>query len=145
MSNEKNETKRLAGKKRKKNNDCFWMENIFCLESHIHLCSRHTSANPAYVIKTCLTWHAFSGARYWGFVSPKLHVCTYRNHDSIILGNVITSDYIPMSYLGINDQLWWFKPVFNYDNVYLGIDISPNQNHDLIWKIICQTLCDAFL
>ena len=24
------------------------MENIFCLESHIHLCSRHTSANPAY-------------------------------------------------------------------------------------------------
>ena len=64
---------------KKKNNDCFWMENIFCLESHIHLCSRHTSANPAYVIKTCLTWHAFSGARYWGFVSPKLHVSTYRN------------------------------------------------------------------
>ena len=55
------------------------MENIFCLESHIHLCSRHTSANPAYVIKTCLTWHAISGARYWGFVSPKLHVSTYRN------------------------------------------------------------------
>ena len=63
----------------KKPNDCFWMENIFCLESHIHLCSRHTSANPAYVIKTCLIWHAFSGARYWGFVSPKLHVSTYRN------------------------------------------------------------------
>ena len=55
------------------------MENIFCLESHIHLCSRHTSAIPAYVIKTCLTWHAISGARYWGFVSPKLHVSTYRN------------------------------------------------------------------
>ena len=55
------------------------MENIFCLESHIHLCSRHTSANPAYVIKTCLTRHAFSGAWYWGFVSPKLHVSTYRN------------------------------------------------------------------
>ena len=55
------------------------MENIFCLESHIHLCSRHTSANPAYVIKTCLTWHAFSGTRYWGLVSPKLHVSTYRN------------------------------------------------------------------
>ena len=55
------------------------MGNIFCLESHIHLCSRHTSAHPAYVIKTCLTWHAFFGARYWGFVSPKLHVSTYRN------------------------------------------------------------------
>ena len=55
------------------------MENIFCLESHIHLYSRHTSTNPAYVIKTCLTWHAFAGARYWGFVSPKLHVSTYRN------------------------------------------------------------------
>ena len=64
---------------KKKNNDWFWMENIFCLESHIHLCSRRTSANPAYVIKTCLVWHAFSGARYWGFVSPKLHVSTYRN------------------------------------------------------------------
>ena len=52
--------------------------NHFCLESHIHLCSRHTSANPAYVIKTCLIWHAFSEARYsWGFVSPKLHVSTY--------------------------------------------------------------------
>ena len=76
MSNGKNETKRLV---KKKTNDCFWMEIIFCLESHIHLCSRHTSANPAYVIKTCLTWHAFSGARYWGFVSPKLHVSTYRN------------------------------------------------------------------
>ena len=69
-------TKRLI---KKKNNDCFWMENIFCLESHIHLCSCHTSAIPAYVIKTCLTWHAISGARYWGFVSPKLHVSTYRN------------------------------------------------------------------
>ena len=55
------------------------MENIFCLESHIHLCSRHTSAIPAYVIKTCVTWHAISGTRYWGFVSPKLHVSTYRN------------------------------------------------------------------
>ena len=55
------------------------MENIFCLESHIHLCSRHTSAIPGYVIKTCVTWHAFSGTRYWGFVSPKLHVSTYRN------------------------------------------------------------------
>ena len=32
---EKNETKRLI---KKKNNDCFWMEIIFCLESHIHLC-----------------------------------------------------------------------------------------------------------
>ena len=55
------------------------MENIFCLESHIHLCSRHPSAIPAYVIKTCVTWHAISGTRYWGFVSPKLHVSTYRN------------------------------------------------------------------
>ena len=55
------------------------MENIFCLESHIHLCSRHTNAIPAYVIKTCVTWHAISGTRYWGFVSPKLHVSTYRN------------------------------------------------------------------
>ena len=64
---------------KKKNNDCFWMENIFCLESHIHLCSRHTSANPAYVIKTCVTWHAIFWARCWGFVSPKLHVSTYRN------------------------------------------------------------------
>ena len=68
------------------------MENIFCLESHIHLCSRHTSAIPAYVIKTCVTWHAISGTRYWGFVSPKLHVSTYRNqqhcwwfHDNTVL------------------------------------------------------------
>ena len=76
MSNGKKLTKRRI---KKKNNDCFWMENIFCLESHIHLCSRHTSAIPAYVIKTCVTWHAISGTRYWGFVSPKLHVSTYRN------------------------------------------------------------------
>ena len=54
-------------------------KTFLCLESHIHLCSRHTSANPAYVIKTCVTWHAIFGARYWGFVSPKLHVSTYRN------------------------------------------------------------------
>ena len=76
MSNGK---KKQRGWLKKKDNDCFWMENIFCLESHIHLCLRHTSAIPAYVIKTCLTWHAFLGARYWGFVSPKLHVSTYRN------------------------------------------------------------------
>ena len=76
MSDGKKLTKRLM---KKKNNDCFWMENIFCLESHIHLCSRHTSAIPAYVIKTCVTWHAIFEARYWGFVSPKLHVSTYRN------------------------------------------------------------------
>ena len=76
MSNGKKLTKRRI---KKKNNDCFWMENIFCLESHIHLCSRNTSAIPAYVIKTCVTWHAISGTRYWGFVSPKLHVSTYRN------------------------------------------------------------------
>ena len=76
MSNGKKLTKRRI---KKKNNDCFWMENIFCLESHIHLCSCHTSAIPAYVIKTCVTWHAISGTRYWGFVSPKLHVSTYRN------------------------------------------------------------------
>ena len=57
----------------------FEWKTFFCLESHIHLCSRHTSANPAYVIKTCLGWHAISKARYWGFVSPKLHVSTYRN------------------------------------------------------------------
>ena len=76
MSNGKKLTKRWI---KKKNNDCFWMENIFCLESHIHLCSRHTSAIPAYVIKTCVTWHAISGTRYWGFVSPKLHISTYRN------------------------------------------------------------------
>ena len=76
MSNGKKLTKRRI---KKKNNDCFWMENIFCLESHIHLCSRHTSSIPAYVIKTCVTWHAISGTRYWGFVSPKLHVSTYRN------------------------------------------------------------------
>ena len=76
---------------KKKNNDCFWMENIFCLESHIHLCSRYTSENPAYVIKTCFTWHAFSGARYWGFVSPKLHVSTYRNQQ----------------------HCWWFHGVVN--------------------------------
>ena len=76
MSNGKNLTNRLI---KNKNNDCFWMENIFCLESRIHLCSRHTSAIPAYVIKTCLTWHAISRARYWRFVSPKLHVSTYRN------------------------------------------------------------------
>ena len=76
MSNGKKLTKRRI---EKKNNDCFWMENIFCLESHIHLCSRHTSAIPAYVIKTCVTWHAISGTRYRGFVSPKLHVSTYRN------------------------------------------------------------------
>ena len=57
----------------------FEWKTFFCLESHIHLCSRHTSAIPAYVIKTCVTWHAISGTRYWGFVSPKLHISTYRN------------------------------------------------------------------
>ena len=53
--------------------------HFFYLEGHIHLCSCHTSANPACGIKTCLGWHAISGARYWGFVSPKLHDSTYRN------------------------------------------------------------------
>ena len=38
------------------------MENIFYLESHIHLCSRHTSANPAYVIKTYVS----PGMRFLG-------------------------------------------------------------------------------
>ena len=76
MSNGKNLTKRLI---KKRIMTAFEWKTFFCLESHIHLCSRHTSANPAYVIKTCVTWHAIFGARYWGFVSPKLHVSTYRN------------------------------------------------------------------
>ena len=76
MSNGKNLTKRLI---KKRIMTAFEWKTFFCLESHIHLCSRHTSANPAYVIKTCVTWHAISGTRYWGFVSPKLHVSTYRN------------------------------------------------------------------
>ena len=86
------------------------MENVFCLESHIHLCSRHTSANPAYVIKTCLTWHAFSGARYWGFVSPKLHVSTYRNQQ----------------------HCWWFHYVTHLKCRYMCVyhhDISLKCKH----------------
>ena len=64
------------------------MENIFCLESHIHLCSRHTSAIPAYVIKTCVTWHEISGTRYWGFVSPKLHVSRHIGTNNIVGGSI---------------------------------------------------------
>ena len=97
------------------------MENIFCLESHIHLCSRHTSANPAYVIKTCLTWHAFSGARYWGFVSPKLHVSTYRNQQ----------------------HCWWFQylvlaavsPLLSW----IYCNLALNHRHRLSYAIIFST------
>ena len=39
------------------------MENIFCLESHIHLCSRHTSAIPAYVTSSK---HVSPGMRFLG-------------------------------------------------------------------------------
>ena len=85
------------------------MENIFCLESHIHLCSRHTSAIPAYVIKTCLTWHAISGARYWGFVSPKLHVSTYIETNNIVGGStrylVFYNTSPPRMFLSL-DLLW---------------------------------------
>ena len=69
----KNDIMRLI---KKRNNDCFWMENIFCLESHTHLCSCHTSANTAYVIKTCLSWHAISKARYWGKSCMSKHIGT---------------------------------------------------------------------
>ena len=114
MSNGKNESKRLIKKKR---NDCFRMENIFCLESHIHLCSRHTSANPAYVIKTCLTWHAFFGAWYWGFVSPKLHVSIYRNQQ----------------------HCWWFHYMPANDNHDSCTDIFfwPYQTHNSypVWQL----------
>ena len=72
----------------------FEWKTFFCLESHIHLCSRHTSAIPAYVIKTCLTWHAISGTRYWGFVSPKLHVSTYRNQQHCWWFHKVTLDQI---------------------------------------------------
>ena len=104
---EKNDTKRLI---EKKNNDCFWMENIFWLESHIHLWSRHTSANPAYVIKTCLGWHAISKARYWGFVSPKLHVSTYRNqqHCWWFHEKHVNDSNDNIDEYGVEDENWWW-------------------------------------
>ena len=104
----------------------FEWKTFFCLESHIHLCSRHTSAIPAYVIKTCVTWHAISGARYWGFVSPKLHVSTYRNQQ----------------------HCWWFH--------YIWLLLNHSDDHDdssfhsftfdLIWGSTpqwCATICLA--
>ena len=121
-------------KKKDKKNDCFWMENIFCLESHIHLCSRHTSANPACVIKTCLTWHAFSGARYWGFISPKLHVSTYRNQQHC---------------WWFHDKVWYIWIYFCHKHVDRNYHIEAEtkwtpfsrrhfQMHFLVWK--CMNL-----
>ena len=108
MSNGKKLTKRRI---KKENNDCFWMESIFCLESHIHLCSRHISAIPAYVIKTCVTWHAISGTRYWGFVSPKLHVSTYRNQQ----------------------HCWWFH---NYCDVIMGTIVSQITGFTIVYSAV---------
>ena len=100
------------------------MENVFfCLESHIHLCIRHTSAIPAYVIKTCLTWHAISRARYWRFVSSKLHVSTFRNQQ----------------------HCWWF----HYDNPFQAVlertrsGILLNlESHWHIWSV-CRGVYSA--
>ena len=103
MSNGKNLTKRLI---KKRIMTAFEWKTFFCLESRIHLCSRHTSANPAYVIKTCVTWHAIFGARYWGFVSPKLHVSTYRNQQ----------------------HCWWFHDKIN---IKINLPRQPtNQNNN---------------
>ena len=65
------------------------MENIFCLESHIHLCSRHTSANPAYVIK-----HVSPGMRFLGLgiggLSHQSCMSLHIGTNNIVGGSIIT-------------------------------------------------------
>ena len=125
------------------------MENIFCLESHIHLCSRHTSAIPAYVIKICVTWHAISGTRYWVFVSPKLHVSTYRNQQ-----HCWWFHYLSISNCsGAADEVWeWADHSLQWCNN--GFDgVSNHQPHHCLlsrlfgrrskktWKLCVTGLC----
>ena len=138
MSNEKKLTKRRI---KKKNNDCFWMENIFCLESHIHLCSRHTSAIPAYVIKTCVTWHAISGTRYWGFVSPKLHVSTYRNqqhcwwfHKFVLCQSTTAHDCFPVLFSPAICAIY----VPSIIAPYCGMFVIPRA---LLSRYLCVDVC----
>ena len=60
-----------------------WMRRVYVIQLTCGCCPTFmgdlctNSHDSACVIKTCLGWHAFSGARYWGFVSPKLHVSIY--------------------------------------------------------------------
>ena len=54
-----------------------------CCQTFIgDLCTNTNFHNAAYVIKTCLSSHGFSGAGYWGYVSPKLHFSMYRNQQN---------------------------------------------------------------
>ena len=63
---------------KKKNNDCFWMENIFVWRV-THICVHVTQAQ----ILLTSSKHVLLGMHFWGsvrgFVSPKLHVSTHRN------------------------------------------------------------------
>ena len=97
----------------------------FWLESHIHLCSRHTSTNPAYVIKTCLGWHAISKARYWGLSHQScmsLHIGT----NNIVGGSII-----------LPNRGWWRYLAFQMGTIQrlLCITFMTSQSH--LWRYCC--------